>query len=368
MIERFHGIDRHKRFSTISVVNRSGAEIRLIGVCRNLRAYIETLGSQDAVVLEASSGAFWWADQVEFQGAQCYILNPYRFKIIKDSWNKTDKRDARNMVRALWVTLVTGEFGIPTVYKPQPIIRELRKLFGQYVLVNRQLTMHKNAIQAVMVENGIVLSEVEKRSLFSRRKNESILKELLISKASRTIIQISLELLWKLKGLKEAIRQQILLTGEPLKEQVELLLTIRGISPLTSLAFLADVGNIHRFSSVRKMNAYLGLVPRMKDSGGKTYAGHITRESRKLTRTILTQSLVQLTEASHHFSSYYEELKIRRGAGRARIALIRKVCSTMRRMLLNEEQFRSISLELFQRKLNVYEREVEKIKEQKRTA
>ncbi len=54
-MELLHGIDRHKMYSTISV------------------------------------------------------LNLYRFKIIKDSWNKTDKRDARNMAKALWVFIVTGD-------------------------------------------------------------------------------------------------------------------------------------------------------------------------------------------------------------------------------------------------------------------
>ena len=40
----------------------------------------------------------------------------------------------------------------------------------------------------------------------------------------------------------------------------------------------------------------------------------------------------------------------------------------MRRMLLNEEHFRSISMELYKRKLNAYESEVQKIKEKKKTA
>ena len=42
-----------------------------------------------------------------------------------------------------------------------------------------------------------------------------------------------------------------------------------------ALAFLTDVGDIHRFKSLRKMNAYLGLVPKAKDSGGKAKSGHI---------------------------------------------------------------------------------------------
>ncbi|MBS3763845.1 MAG: hypothetical protein KGZ25_11155 [Planctomycetes bacterium] len=57
-----------------------------------------------------------------------------RFRIITDSWNKTDRQDARNMAKALWVFLVTGEFGIPTVYKPSETIRTLRRLFASYTL------------------------------------------------------------------------------------------------------------------------------------------------------------------------------------------------------------------------------------------
>jgi transposase len=49
--------------------------------------------------------------------------------------------------------------------------------------------------------------------------------------------------------------------------KVELLITIRGITQLVSLAFLSDLGDINRFSSTLKMNAYFGLVPQCSDSG-----------------------------------------------------------------------------------------------------
>ncbi len=45
---------------------------------------------------------------MESLGAICYVLDPFKFKIIRDSWNKTDKQDARNMAKALWVYKVTG--------------------------------------------------------------------------------------------------------------------------------------------------------------------------------------------------------------------------------------------------------------------
>ena len=59
----------------------------------DFNGYVETLGQEDFIVMETGAGSFYWADKIEACGAQCFIIDPYRFRIIKDSWNKTDKRD-----------------------------------------------------------------------------------------------------------------------------------------------------------------------------------------------------------------------------------------------------------------------------------
>jgi len=367
-IDRFHGIDRHKQFSTISVLNREGQEITFLSVCLDLKKYIENLGSSDAMILEASTGTFWWADQIEAQGALCYILDPHKFKIIKDSWNKTDKHDARNMAKALWVYLITGEFGIPTVYKPQAVVRELRRLFTQYALLNRQICMHKNNIQAILSDNGVHLLVIEKERLLNAEKGCLILKDLDIAASSRISIQMSQELLWKLEENKELLGREIILAGEPFQNEVKLLMTIKGITPLTALAFLSDIGDIRRFKSLRKMYAYLGLVPKSKDSGGKSRPGHINRESRKLTRTILTQSVFHISNSSPYLNNYYSDLTKKRGAGRARIALIRKICGIMRRMLLTGKEFRWVDKKLYEKKFNQYVKTLQKLQEERKSA
>jgi hypothetical protein len=43
--------------------------------------------------------------------------------------------------------MVTGEFGLPTVNKPSVLIRELRKLYAQYQVLNKQIRVFKNNIQ-----------------------------------------------------------------------------------------------------------------------------------------------------------------------------------------------------------------------------
>jgi transposase len=364
MIEKVHGIDRHKSFSTISVLDRQGEEVRFEGVCRDLAKYVEGLGSSDAVVMEASTGSFWWAEQVEARGAQCFVVDPHKFRIIKDSWNKTDKHDARNLAKALWVHVVTGEFGIPTVYKPSGVVRELRRLFAQYCLLNRQISTHKNNVQAIFVDNGVELKKEVKRGLFASESGLELSRQINISAASHVCLELSLQILWKVQEAKERLAADILLAGEPLKSQVELLISIKGVTPLIALAFLADVADIRRFRTLRKMNAYLGLVPRASNSGGKERLGHITRESRKLRRTILTQCVHHVAASSISLDRYYRELRERRGTGRARIAVIRKLCGMMRRMLLIGERYRWLDGPLYEKKLRQYERVLKRAKEE----
>jgi len=322
MINKIHGIDLHKKHSTISVRNREGQEVEFTLRCYDLRYYIKFLGPEDAVVIEVSSGSFYWADLIESRGAVYYVLDPHRFRIIRDSWNKTDKHDAWNMSKALWVYIITEEFGIPTVYKPDIIIRELRKLFTQHNLLNRQIRMLKNNIQATVVENGLTLTSKGKSRLFSPKYGMSVFEGRELSHSSQVSIEMSFGLLWRLEEEKETLYGEIMLAGEPLKSKVELLITIKGIRPLSALAFLADIGDVERFKKLKKMNAYLGTVPRENESAGRSRKGHINREFRQLTRTLLTQSINHVSNASPYLRRFYENLVQRRGAGRARIALI----------------------------------------------
>ncbi len=84
-----------------------------------------------------------------------------------------------------------------------------------------------------------------------------------------------------------------------------------------------------------------------------------------MTRTILNPSLVKITDASLYFRDYYEELKSRRGAGRARIAVIRKLCGIMRRMLLDEKTYKHIEIPLYEKKRKSYEKQLNQIREER---
>lgn len=360
MYKRFHGIDLHKRYATIMVRDSNGTEIQYVSRCTEFQEYIESLDNNDSVVIESINNAFYWADRIEKQGASCVIVNPHKFKIIKDSWNKTDKRDAANLSLALWMSEMRHEFKMPTVYKPSTDIRELRKFFSHYQMITEQITQYKNSMQSIFVENGIALNKKQTYQLFKLDGDVSILEEVNLTNASLKCILTSLSQIWNLIEQKENIKQSILEMGALFEKEIKLCISIKGVTPFLVLAFLADIGDITRFKNVKGFNAYLGVVPTIKSSGGKTQMGHITRQSRKLARTLFTQPINHIANSSDFMLEFYEGVKLRRGVGRSRIAVVRKVFNIMRRMILTGETYRGKEEEKYQKKLKDFDKIIHK--------
>lgn len=77
--------------------------------------------------------------------------------------------------------------------------------------------------------------------------------------------------------------KQIAATDETSKK----LMQLNGIGPVTATALAASVGNGHDFKNGRQAAAWLGLVPGMQGSGGKTRLGRITKAGDHYLRSLL---------------------------------------------------------------------------------
>ena len=176
-MKRFHGIDRHLQHSTIAVLDEKGKEINFLLRCTELKEYIGTLGPEDVVIIEASSGSSYWADQVETRGAECYVIDPYKFKIIRDSWKKTDKHDARNMAKALNVSqsgilletahpIETKYVSLKTIYFDDNLI----KLNGRVIYCRKtQSGMYQTGIKFTGSEDETSMFAVKLIKLFHHK-------------------------------------------------------------------------------------------------------------------------------------------------------------------------------------------------------
>ena len=73
--------------------------------------------------------------------------------------------------------------------------------------------------------------------------------------------------------------------SEQYRKSVGYLYCIRGIAELIAMAFIVEIGDIHRFASPRKLTSYAGLSVCEYSSGGKSHKGGITHMGNKYIRT-----------------------------------------------------------------------------------
>ncbi|MBK8219680.1 MAG: IS110 family transposase [Candidatus Obscuribacter sp.] len=92
-----------------------------------------------------------------------------------------------------------------------------------------------------------------------------------------------------------------------------MLKTIPGFDVLTSIAFIAEVGDISRFRKANQVAAFLGLAPRVYSSGDTRRNGRITKCGSKLMRWMLVQSAWSAIRGSSNLRACYSQIGRRRG-------------------------------------------------------
>ncbi len=361
MKTHFHGVDKHSTHLTITTIIESGEIVQFKSRCEDFQGYIRTLSESDAIAIESGNMTFFIADAMEKTGASVYVIYPRRFSIITKSTKKTDKNDSvslafslRNFIQDIAMA------ALPLVYKPEKEIRELRRMFSGHETLKKSMIQLKNTIIGMIRDTGYRISNDEKKLLFHPKKGMEKLEELGLLGPDYTVIKALLISLHSLMVQKEYLKDEIVCFGGFLKKEVTLLISIKGVSPFLALAFLADIGDISRFKNIRKLNAYLGVVPVTRSSGKHTFQGHIIRSSRSLTRTLFTQAVPHIGKSSESISKWYSSVRKRRGTGRGRIALVRKIVKIMRRMLLEQELYRWCDQESYKIKLVSYNRILKK--------
>jgi transposase len=210
---RYHGVDLHKKYVTVSIRDDAGAQIAFMGREYDLAGYVGRLTAEDVVVLEASAGALYWAERIAERGARCVVIDAYRFRIIRDSWQKTDRHDAINLSLALWLAQSTGQVKLPVVWQPSPTVRELRRLTGMYEIINKQIRQLKNEVHGVLLDNGVRDHAVGEKLVEAPGHSAELLASLSLTPASRFCVQAALRQLLALGEEKGLLQRRLYWAG-----------------------------------------------------------------------------------------------------------------------------------------------------------
>jgi transposase len=123
---------------------------------------------------------------------------------------------------------------------------------------------------------------------------------------------------------------------------VPLLCTVPGISWVLAYTIAAELGDINRFPSPRKLAGYSGLCPRVCQSGERDLRGPLAKQGPRYLRWALVEAA---THACTHpaYRPRYQQTKARigrqRGAKVAQVDLARRLAEAIWHMLTRGQPF-----------------------------
>jgi transposase len=335
------GLDVHKRFAEVAV-HEQGA-VRPLGrvAVNDLPRFAATLTRDDHVVVESTS--FTWAlvELLSERAGRVTVSNPMRTKAIASAKVKNDKVDAKTLAEL-------GAAGfLPEVWIPDAKTRALRQQLAHRASLVRQRTRLRNQLQAILARNFVDLPASDVFGCRGRR----LLETASLPEHERSQLRSVLR-------LHDAVAGEVAEAERPLARmafatpEVRLLMTIPGLGPITALSLLALIGDVRRFASARQLVGYLGLDPRVRQSGERAARmGHISRQGQAHARGLLTEAAHAAVRTPGPLRAFYHRVKNRRGSQIAIVATARKLTVLCWHLLTSGEVYRFEAPTLTRRKL-----------------
>lgn len=342
MSKRFFGLDLHKKYATICGISQQGEvvlkEDRL--PLEQLPAWAaDTLTSQDEVALEASTNTWWAYDCLAARAGRVVVVNPIKTRLIAQARISTDELSAEALARLLQSNFVCE------VWVPEERTRGYRQLISHRIRLAQEGTRLKNRIHATLHRQQI---RSPYGNLFGRA-GRAWLRKLELPEMERLLLRQNLDLL---KSSEEALAEvdQLLARLAQEDQRVPILMQIPGINIFSSLAILAEIGEIGRFPSAKKLSSYAGLVPSLHRSGQKHNSGGITKAGRCRLRWILVEAAHVAVRHDPQLGRFYHRLRAKKGTNVAVVATARKMLVVIWHLLSGDGVYRGRQVQMVARK------------------
>jgi transposase len=346
---RYIGVDLHKTNLVVCFLSARGPQqIATFSFAEDgLAAFRRQLRADDEVAVEVGQNTHYFQEQIQDRVKRVVLVDPHRFAVISRSKKKTDRHDAILLARFLKLGWV------PTVPNPSPQIRELRTLLQARDNLVELTTKLKNMGHGALTRHGILLDTAAFASARGRQRLAALEG---LPAGDRQILLVVLQ---QLEGIEQAIatlEAQIIQAGKDLPG-LRRVLQIPGLSLLSGIGLLAEIGDIRWFANAKQLGAYAGLVPTVRQSNETDRRGHITKQGRKRLRTLAIRAvLVMVRTGSSPLVAFYQLKKRQKGAGKALCATARKLLAILFVMLTKELDYWYIEDRLYNKKLRMLQK------------
>ena len=269
---------------------------------------------------------------VEELGHTIAILDPRRAKAVTATRRKTDRLDAEmlaQLCRTNWFTKVHRKSGYA---------RNMRSYLTARMLLVRSKGTFVSSIRGILRAHGIVVPS-GRGELFEEQIWKILEKaDPMLREAIQPLFKIYRELCDREAKMTSKLRRQYVLKNDDIRR----LMTIPGVGPIVASAFVATIDTPERFRTGNQVACYLGLVPRIYQSGEMELRGRITRQGDELLRWLLIEAATVLLSVSKQEIPLREwglKLQEAKGFGKARVAVARKLACLMFTLWKRKEVF-----------------------------
>jgi transposase len=325
------GLDVHRDFCEVALVE--AGEVRSAGRIETtpaaLELFAQSLCSTDRVVLEVTGNAWEIARILEPHVGQVLVVHPGDTGI-RQARAKTDRLDARALAKLLAAGSLDG------LWMPDEQTRALRRRLARRSQLVRARTRSKNECHAVLVRRLIAKPAVS--DLFGLAGRQW-LRELELPVEERETVDGCLRQIefldHEVAELDKAIAKDALRSPE-----IRRLMTVPGVNVIVAATFLAAVGDIGRFHSPRQLVGYLGLDPRVRQSGSAPAThGRISKQGSAPARHALVEASWSAVRQPGPLHAFYQRIRARRGHQVAIVAAARKLACLFWCMLTRGEDY-----------------------------
>ena len=331
--QNYVGIDLHKQFSQIAVIDSEGKVIEERRINNNreeLTSFFNNLKHSSKGVVEASGSWYWFVDMLKEIDFDITLAHPFKVKAIASAKIKTDKVDARILGNLLRADL------IPMSYIPSKKELEQRELLRFRFSLSQQKTRNKNQIHSILTKYNVAY--IGKSDLFGKGGREFLKTQKDLPPYCQMFVLEYLELIEnievKIKAIDKTIDAEI-----KLDKDLKLLLTIPGVGPYTAYLLKAEIGDINRFPDDHHLCSCMGLVPSTYQSGNTSYHGSITKRGNSTVRWALVQAAQVAVRREGYLKDVYQNLSVRRGKQKAKVAIARRILSSAYFVLTRQQPY-----------------------------
>jgi transposase len=337
------GLDIHRDFCEVAVVE--AGEVRSAGriatTPAELELFAQSLGKDDRVALEVTGNAWEVARIITPHVARVVVVSPSDTGI-RQARAKTDRLDARTLAKLLASGSLTG------LWMPDARTRALRRRLQRRAQLVRARTRAKNEVHGALIRR---LVEKPKVSDLFGLAGRRWLEKLELPAEERETVDASLR---QIDFLEQEIAEveRAIATDALASPEVKRLMTVPGVNVITAATFVAAVGDASRFAMPRRVVGYLGLDPRVRQSGsGPAKHGRISKQGSAPARYALVEGAWSVVRQPGPLRAFYERIRARRGSQVAIVATARKLACLFWCLLTREEDYAFAQPTLTKKKL-----------------